>query len=111
MEEIFSNLSTTFASAKTIEKTPIKIGKITQVTKNKDATSNSNQEDFKTISIHPDFIEVIRDPIGKNEFLKLVPRSIDIENLDKRMPNLANKIGSKAGGVFKLLREKEIVVN
>lgn len=33
------------------------------------------------ISIHPDFIEVTRDPIGKNEFLKLVPRSIVVENL------------------------------
>lgn len=35
LEEIFSNLSTAFASAKTIEKTSIKISKITQVTKNK----------------------------------------------------------------------------
>ena len=34
-----------------------------------------------------------------------------IENLDKRMQNLANKIGSKADDVFKLLREKETVVN
>ena len=33
------------------------------------------------ISIHPDFVEVIRDPFGKNEFFKFVPRSIVIENL------------------------------
>ena len=81
MEEIFSNLSTPFSSAKTIEKTPVKIDKITHVTKNKGATSNSNKEDLKMISIHPDFVEIIRDPIGKNEFLKLVPRSIVVENL------------------------------
>ena len=33
------------------------------------------------ISIHPDFVEVIRDPTCKNGFLKLVPRSIVIQNL------------------------------
>ena len=42
LEEIFSNLSTAFASARTIEKTPVKIEKITQVTKNKGATSSNN---------------------------------------------------------------------
>ena len=33
------------------------------------------------ISIHPDFVEVIRDPFGKNELSKFVPRSIVIEIL------------------------------
>ena len=70
-----------FSSAKTIEKTSIKVGKITQVTKNKGATSNSNKEDLKMISIHPDFLEVIRDPTCKKKFFKLVPRSIVIENV------------------------------
>ena len=81
LEEIFSNLSTAFPSAKTIEKIPVKISKITQVTKNKGATSSNSKEDLKMISIHPDFVEVIRDPFGKNEFFKFVPRSIVIENL------------------------------
>ena len=64
LEEIFSNLSTAFASAKTIEKPPVKVGKISRVTKNKGATSSNNDNgDLKKISIHPDFIEVIRDPI------------------------------------------------
>ena len=72
----------TFASTKTIKKTPVKIGKVTQVTKNKGATSSNNgKEDLKMIRIHPDFVEVRRDPLGKNEFFKLVPRSILIENL------------------------------
>ena len=71
LEEIFSNLSTAFASAKTIEKTPVKIGK---VTKNKVATSsNSNKEDLKMIGIHLDFVEVIRDPFCKNEIFKFIP--------------------------------------
>ena len=33
------------------------------------------------ISIHPNFVEAIRDPFVKNEFFKFVPRSIVIENL------------------------------
>ena len=33
------------------------------------------------ISIHPDFVEVIRNPLGKNEFFEYFPRSIIIENL------------------------------
>ena len=82
MKEIFGNLSTAFSSIKTIEKTPIKIGKITQVTKNKGSTSSNNsKEDLKMISIQPDLVEVIRDPLGKNEFFKFVPSSIVIENL------------------------------
>ena len=33
------------------------------------------------ISIHPDFVEVRRDPFCKNEFFKFIPRSIVIEDL------------------------------
>ena len=78
LEEIFSNLGTAFASAKTIEKTPVKIGRST---KNKGETSsNSNKEDLKMISIHPDFVEVKRDPFCKNEFFQFIPRSIFIED-------------------------------
>ena len=81
LEEIFSNLSLGFPSVKTIGKTPIKIGIIAQVTKNKGATSSNNKEDLKMISIHPDFVEVVRDTTCKNEFFNLIPRSIVIENL------------------------------
>ena len=49
LEEIFSNLGTAFASAKT----PVKISKSTQVTKNKGATSSNDKGDLKMISIHP----------------------------------------------------------
>ena len=68
-----------FTSAKTIEKTPVKIGK---VTKNKGATSsNSNKEDLKMIGIHPDFVEVIREPFCKNRIFEFIPRSVVIEDL------------------------------
>ena len=79
LEEIFSNLSMAFASAKTIEKTPVKIGKTTQVTKSKGATSS--KEDLKMVSMHQEFVEVIRDPFCKNEIFEFIPRSVVIENL------------------------------
>ena len=33
------------------------------------------------ISIHPDFVEVIRDPFCKNEIFGFIPISVVIENL------------------------------
>ena len=33
------------------------------------------------ISIHPDFVEVIKDPFCKDEIFKFIPRSVVIENL------------------------------
>ena len=33
------------------------------------------------IGIHPDFVEVIRDPFCKNEIFEFIPRSVFIENL------------------------------
>ena len=51
------------------------------------------------ISIHPDFVKVIKDPTCKNEFSKLVPRSIVIENLyAKSLKNskcLIEELGTK----------------
>ena len=62
-------------------KTPVKISKTTRVTKNKGATSSNDKGDLKMISIHPNFIEVIRDPFCKNKFFNLMPRSFVAENL------------------------------
>ena len=81
LEEVFSNLGLTFSSVKTIEKTPVKVGKITQVTKNKVATPSGHKGYLKMISIHPDFVEIIRDPIYKSEFFGIFPRSVVIENI------------------------------
>ena len=33
------------------------------------------------IGIHPDFVEVIRDPFCKNEIFEFIPMSVVIENL------------------------------
>ena len=66
-----------FASAKT----PMKISKTTQATKNKGSTSSNDKGDPKMISIYPNFIEDIRDPFYENKFFNLVPRSVASENL------------------------------
>ena len=66
-----------FASAKTLMKT----SKTTQVIKNKGSTSSNDKGDFKMISIHPNFIKVIRDPFCKNKFFDPMPRSVVAENL------------------------------
>ena len=78
MEEIFSNLSTTFTTTKIVEETTVKNKK----SRNKGASSSNNDKGYlKMISIHPDFVEVIRDPFCKNEIFKFTPRSIAIEGL------------------------------
>ena len=78
LEQIFSNLSTTFTTTKNIEETPVR----SRRSRNKGATSSdSNKGDPKMISIHPDFVEVIRDPFCKNEIFEFIPRSVVIENL------------------------------
>ena len=48
----------------------MKISKTTQATENKGETSTNDKGDLKVISIHPNFIEVIRDPFCENKFLK-----------------------------------------
>ena len=54
---------------KLLKRPPIKISKATQDTKNKGETSSNNKGDLKMISIHPNFVEDVRGPIDKNEFL------------------------------------------
>ena len=52
------------------------------ISKNKGATSsNSNNGGLKMISVHPDFVEVTRDPFCKNAIFQSIPRSIVIEDL------------------------------
>jgi hypothetical protein len=73
LEEIFGNLSLAFSSFNSSEKTPTKTSK---GTRSKDETSGSNKGDLKTISVHPDFVDVIY----KSSFFNFLPRSIAIEN-------------------------------
>ena len=42
------------------------------------ATSSNGSADLKMISVHPNYVEVARDPIDKNEFLNFMPRNFAI---------------------------------
>ena len=74
-------MGSTFSSFKTIEKTPVKIGKTMQVTKNKVSTPSGHKGDLKMISIHPNFVEIVKDPIYKSAFFGFLPRSVVIKNM------------------------------
>ena len=52
------------------------------------------------ISIHPDFVEIIRDPIYKNDFFGFLPRSVVIKNMHAKPLN-------KSSGVIEELKTKD----
>ena len=46
-----------------------KIAKLMYVPKNKGESSSKENEDLKAISVHPNFFNIIKEPIVTNEFL------------------------------------------
>ena len=81
LEEIINKLGSAFSSAKTIEKiTPSNNCKFMYVPKTNGATSSKGNEDLKMISVHPDFIGIIKEPIHKSKILDFVPRSVMTRN-------------------------------
>ena len=79
LEDIITNLGSAFSSVKTTPNlTPTKIAKFTYVPKNKGESSSKNNEDLKSISVHPNFLDIIKEPIVTNEFLDLLRRSLII---------------------------------
>ena len=38
------------------------------------------------ISVHPDFIDLIKEPIYENKFLNFVPRSVLFKNINAKLP-------------------------
>ena len=56
------------------------------VPKNKVTTSSNGSEDLKMISVHPDFIDLIKEPIYENEFFNFVPRSVLFKNIHAKPP-------------------------
>ena len=56
------------------------------VPKNKKGESSSKENaDLKSISVHPNFFAIIKEPFATNEFLDLLPRSLII-NKNKGTP-------------------------
>ena len=48
------------------------------VPKNKGESSSKETADLKSISIHPDIFDFIKEPFATNEFFDLVPKSLII---------------------------------
>ena len=73
-------MGSAFASVKTTPKfPPTKTAKFIYVPKNKGESSSKGDEDLKMISVHPNFINIIREPIATSEFLDFLPRSMIID--------------------------------
>ena len=87
LEEVINNLGSAFSSIKTIERTtPSKNCKFMYVPKNKGASSSKGNEDIKMISVHPNFIDIIKEPIVGNKFLNFIPRSVVVKDMHDNSP-------------------------
>ena len=79
-------MGSAFSSIKTTQNLPpTKIAKFTYVPKNKGESSGKDNEDLKSISVHPNFLDIIKEPFATNEFLDFLPRSLII-NKNKETP-------------------------
>ena len=78
LEDIITNLGTTFSSVKNTPSPPAKIAKLMYVPKNKGESSSKGNADLKSISIHPNLFAIIKEPFATNEFFDLVPKSLII---------------------------------
>jgi hypothetical protein len=80
LEDIITNLGSAFASVQTTPNfPPTKTAKFIYVPKNKGESSSKENEDLKMISVHPNFINIIKEPIATSEFLDFLPRSMTID--------------------------------
>ena len=52
--------------------------KISYVPKNKGESSSMENADLKSISVHPSFFAIIKEPFATNESLDVLPRSLII---------------------------------
>ena len=86
LEEIITNLGSTFSAIKnTSNPPPTKVAEFIYVPKNKGEYSSKENEDLKSISVHPNFFDILKEPFATNEFLDFLPRSLII-NKTKEPP-------------------------
>ena len=55
-----------------------KIAKLMYVPKNKGENSSKGNADLKSISVHPNFLAILKEPFATNDFLDFMPRSLII---------------------------------
>ena len=85
LEDIITNLGSMFSPIKNTPKPPTKIAKFIYVPKNKGESSSKENADLKSISVHPNFFAIIKEPFATNEFLNFLPKSLII-NKNKESP-------------------------
>ena len=78
LEDIITSLGSAFSSMKNTPTPPIKFGKLMYVPKNKGESSSKENADLKSISVHPNFSTIIKEPFASNECLDFLPRSLII---------------------------------
>ena len=70
------------------------------VPKNKGESSSKETADLKSISVHPNFLTIIREHFATNEFLDFLPRSLIInrnEEVPKNYKFLVEEFPTKDG--------------
>ena len=82
IEDIITNLGSAFSSVKNTPSNA-KIAKLMYVPKNKGETSNKGNADLKSISVHPNFLAILKEPFATNDFLDFVPRGLIINKKEE----------------------------
>ena len=77
LEDIITNLGSAFSPMKNTPKPPTETAKFIYVPKNK-VESSKETADLKSISIHPNLFDIIKEPFATHEFFDLVPKSLII---------------------------------
>ena len=86
LEDIITNLGSAFSAVRNTSNPPTtKVSKFMYVPKNKGESSSKENANLKSISVHPNFFAIIKEPFATNEFLDFLPRSLII-NKKKETP-------------------------
>ena len=70
LEDIITNLGSAFSAMRnTSNPLPTKVAKFMYVPKNKGESSSKENADIKSISVHPNFFAIIKEPFATNDYL------------------------------------------
>ena len=78
LEGIITNLGSAFSAVRNTSNPPTKVAKLMYVSKNKGETSSKEIVGLKSISVHPNFLAIIKEPFATNDFLDFLPKSLII---------------------------------
>ena len=75
--DIITNLGSAFSSVKNSPPNA-KIAKFMYVPKNKGETFSKENADLKSISVHPNFLTILKEPFATSKFLEFLPKGFII---------------------------------